>query len=78
MIKNYIKYKEFEDAYFENNATTIKQRLLMFEDMYELCKKLNKYESYSLRSIENKLKVKKVFNAVDRINKENLKRSCSS
>ncbi|HPO61935.1 MAG TPA: hypothetical protein PK762_07955 [Candidatus Kapabacteria bacterium] len=78
MIKNYKKYKEFEDEFVENNATTLKQRFIMFEEMYELCKKLNKYESYSLKSIENILKVKKVFNAVDRINKENLIRPCSS
>ncbi len=78
MINNYEKYKEFEDAFIENNSTTLKQRNIMFQEMYEQCKELNRYDGYSLKSIENILKVNKVFNAVDRINKENLKRFCSS
>lgn len=69
MIKNYKKFKEFEDGFISKEKADIEKNFLIVEEMYKEAVALNIFPLKDpLDDIEIDIKIAKVVNSVSKIN----------
>ena len=69
MIKNYKKFKEFEDSFISKEKVDIKKNFLIVEEMYKEAVALNAFPVRDLLDdIEIDIKIAKVVNSVSNPN----------